>query len=97
MPQTEDIEYSVDPFAIADEETKTDDPEQTVNDVAIKEIDEYLKKAIREHNTFDAINLPANATPAEKIAAFDMMAIHKGLIMHLRQIRTIISGIGKEN
>lgn len=98
MPQTEDIDYSVDSFAIEDSIVdKPDDSVQVANGSAIKEIDDYLEKAIVEHNTFDVLNLPTNPTEKEKLAAFNMMAIHKGLVMHLRRIKSIIKEIAEEN
>lgn len=89
----------VDDFAIEDEtdDAGVADEEQTVETKVIQEIRAYLKTAIAEHNTFDVIELANNATPEQKIAAFDMMAIHKGLIMHLRNVQTIINNKVREN
>jgi hypothetical protein len=101
---TEDEDYlisgEVDDFAIEDEnadEAGVGDEDQTAETKVIQEIRTYLKTAIAEHNTFDVIELQNNATPEQKIAAFDMMAIHKGLIMHLRNVQTIINNKVKEN
>lgn len=90
----------VDDFAVEDD-TNPDagvaDEDQTAETKVIQEIRAYLKTAIAEHNTFDVIELANNATPEQKIAAFDMMAIHKGLIMHLRNVQTIINNKVREN
>lgn len=100
---TEDEDYlisgEVDDFAIEDEneDAGVADEEQTAETKVIQEIRTYLKTAIAEHNTFDVIELQNNATPEQKIAAFDMMAIHKGLIMHLRNVQTIINNKVREN
>lgn len=94
---TEDVPYEVDDFATSDDEPDTDTPDQTVETVLIKDLRKYLKEAIVEHSSFDAIHVPANATPEQKIAAFDDMAIHKGLVMHLRNVQQIINNKVKEN
>lgn len=97
------ISDEVDDFAYEDENADdaglglVGDEELSAETKVIQEIREYLKTAIKEHNTFDVIELQNNATPEQKIAAFDMMAIHKGLIMHLRNVQTIINNKVKEN
>lgn len=100
---TEDEDYlisgEVDDFAIEDDEGLSGiaGEDQTAETKVIQEIRTYLKTAIAEHNTFDVIELQNNATPEQKIAAFDMMAIHKGLIMHLRNVQAIINSKVREN
>lgn len=96
---TEDISGDIDPFAMADDQ---DDPantdeEQTVETVLIQEIRKYLKEEIAKSNTLDVMDLPKNATNAEKIAAFNEAAIHKGLVFHLRNVQNIINNKVKEN
>lgn len=93
------VSGAVDDFAIEDEtdDIGIADEEQSVETKVIQEIRTYLKTAIIEHNTFDVIELANNATTEQKVAAFDMMAIHKGLIMHLRNVQTIINNKVREN
>lgn len=94
------ISGEVDDFAIEDDisdDAGILDDEQSVETKVIQEIREYLKTAKAEHNTFDVLDLPNNATTEQKIAAFDMMAIHKGVTMHLRNIETIINNKVREN
>lgn len=88
---TEDIPYEVDSFAMEDlPEVPVESEDRTVTDEAIQSILQYLDDAIAEHNSFDSIILPGNAKPEDKIAAYDEMAIHKGLSMHLRNVKNII-------
>lgn len=95
---TEDITGDIDPFAIDEsEDVVTDDEDTTVETILIKEIRDYCRKAIADHNTFDVLHLPQNATPEEKCAVFDEMFNHKGLVHHLRQIQEIINNKVKEN
>lgn len=107
--QIEDEDYlvsnAVDDFAIADEaaldsveeDIDDDELEQNVNAQAINEIRQYLKDNIAVHNSFDVLQLPQNAKPEEKIAVFDEMFNHKGIVYHLRQIEQIINTKVKEN
>lgn len=99
--QSEDTQYipsTVDDFAIADEDSvNTLDDEMTPEKLALKEIRDYCKKAIKDHNSFDVLNLPQNATPEQKCAVFDEMFNHKGLVHHLRQVQQIIENNVKEN
>ena len=101
---TEDEDYlisgEVDDFAFEDETADSAgiaDEEQSAETKVIQEIRAYLKTAITEHNTLDVLELPNNATPEQKAASFDMIAIHKGVIMHLRNIQTIINNKIREN
>lgn len=94
MAETEDVPYEVSDFATPDKEEEQD-PDQP-NKSVLLEVAEYCEKQIAEHNTFDVINLPANAKPEEKVAAFDDMAIHKGVAMHLRNIKSMIDDKLKE-
>lgn len=96
MAQTEDIPYEVDEFALEDTTLESDPEDQTAETTLIRKIRSYLKTEIQKSTTFDVINLPANATPEQKIAAFDEMAIHKGVAMHLRNVQQIINDMVKE-
>lgn len=102
-PQSDEeylISGEVDDFAIEDDisdDAGIQGDEQTVETKLIQEIRAYLKTAKAEHNTFDVLDLPNNATQEQKVAAFDMMAIHKGVTMHLRNIETIINNKVREN
>ena len=51
---------------------------------------------INESESTVVLNLPANATPEQKIAVFDEIAIHKGVAMHLRNVEEIINNMVKE-
>lgn len=92
------IPSTIDPFALEDDDNSDlVDEEQTTETVLIKKIRNYIDKAIAQHNSFDALHLPQNATPKDKIAVFDEMFNHKGIVFHLRQIDEIIKGeIGEE-
>lgn len=93
---TEDIDYTVSDFATPDPEpTKSSDPDQPNKSVLI-ELSKELKKDIAENNSFTVIHLPVNATPEQKIAAFDEMAIHKGLALHLQKYKLMIDNKIKE-
>lgn len=92
---TEDIPYEVDDFATPDEEPRGADPDQPHKSVLV-EISKELARDIASNNSFDVINLPANATPEQKIAAFDDMAIHKGLTLHLKKYKVMIDNKIKE-
>lgn len=86
---TEDIPYTVSDVA-------TPEPEQPVdvdqpNKSVLVEVVKELEKDIAAHNTFEVIHLPANATPEQKVAAFDEMAIHKGLALHLSKYQRMIN------
>lgn len=91
----EDIDYTVSDFATPEKESRVPDPDQEKKSVLI-EILEELEKDIATNTSFDSITLPANATPAQKIAAFDDMAIHKGLALHLKKYQLMISNKLKE-
>lgn len=95
---TEDIDYTgeVDDFAVADPETpKGADPDQP-NKSVLKEVSEELARDIATNNSFDVIHVPANAKPEDKIAAFDDIAIHKGLALHLEKYKVMIDNKLKE-
>lgn len=106
MPPTEDNEYlvssTVDEFAVADEEALDDDEvdeletDQVINASIIKEIQEYCATEVAKGNSFDVLNIPQNATDEQRLAVFNEMAIHKGVVMHLRNIQTIITNKIKE-
>ncbi len=90
MGQNEDIPYTVDDFAIAEPERKQDDnqPNQSV----LKDIQKYLKEAIAEHNTFDTIDLTEQA----KMNPTQQIAVHKQVVAHLRNIKSVIDNKIKE-
>lgn len=101
---TEDDDYlisgEVDDFAIEDDTTDdagVDEEEQTAETKVIQEIRKYLKENIAAHNSFDVLNIPQNAKPEDKIAVFDEMFNHKGVVHHLRQIEQIINSKVREN
>lgn len=103
IPQEDDdllISGEVDPFAIEDD-TSDDagvaEEEMTVETKVIQEIRKYLKDNIATHNSFDVLNIPQNAKPEDKIAVFDEMFNHKGVVHHLRQIENIINSKVREN
>jgi len=93
--QNEDIPYEVSEHATPDPEDKTDDVDQP-NRSVLEELSEVIAKDIADHNSFDVVNLPANATPEQKIAVFDEIAIHKGLAMNLRKYKSIVDEKVKE-
>lgn len=92
---TEDIPYEVDDFATPDPDDKRPDPDERRKSV-LKEVSEELERDIAENNSFDVIQLPANATPEQKIGAFDDMAIHKGVALYLKKYQTMIDNKLKE-
>jgi len=94
MSQTEDVPYTAPDFATPEKETEND--EDQPNKSVLLDVAEYCAKAIAEHNTFDVIDMAPGSTPEQKIAAFDDMAIHKGVVMHLRNIKNIIEDKIKE-
>lgn len=96
---TEDISGDIDPFAIPEDEaaTSTEDKKLSPRNALVKELRAYIKKATADHNSFDVLNIPQNATPEDKCAVFDEMFNHKGIVHHLRQIEGIINDKVKEN
>lgn len=93
---TEDVPYGVDEFATPDKEpTKAADIDQPRISV-LKKLSKELEVDIAANNSFDVINLPMNAKPEDKIAAFDEMAIHKGLALHLQKYKIMIDSKLKE-
>lgn len=96
---TEDITGDIDPFAIEDEPTSNFDAEDklTNDDGKIEKIQAYVEKAIEQHNSFDVLQLPQNATVDDKVAVFNEMFNHKGIVFHLRQIQEIINNEGEED
>lgn len=97
MAETEDIPYTAPDFATPDEEQESEEVVLSKDSALVKAVRKYLQDAIKNHSSFDVINLPANATPEQKIAAFDDMAIHKGLVMHLRSLQQVLNNIIEEN
>ena len=96
MAQNEDIPYNVSDHAIEDAQIEDNDAELSAEVKLVKKIRAYLKKAIIESESTNVLNLPANATPEQKIAVFDEIAIHKGVAMHLRNVEEIINNMVKE-
>lgn len=94
---TEDIPYEIDDMAISVEEDKRPDPDNgRKRKSVLKQLSEELEHDIQTNNSFDVIQLPANAKPEDKIAAFDQMAIHKGLALHLQKYKVMIDNKLKE-
>lgn len=90
---TEDVPYEIDPFAIEDQDDTQDDSEGLSPESAlIKELRQYLKEAIGEHNTFDIIDL----TEQSKMTPTQQIAVHKLVVQHLRNIKEIINNKVKE-
>lgn len=85
----EDIDYNhvVD---TAVEKDKSEDPDQG-NKSVLKEVQKELARDIATFRSFDSVELPANAKPEEKIAAFDQIAINKGLALHLEKYKSMIN------
>lgn len=96
MAQNEDIPYNISDHAIEDTKVDTSDAELSAEAKLVKKIRAYLKNAIAESESSVVLNLPANATPEQKIAVFDEIAIHKGVAMHLRNVEEIINNMVKE-
>lgn len=94
MAENEDIPYNVSEFATPEDEKQPD--EDQPNKSVLLEVQKELERDIAINNTFDVISLPANATPKQKIAAFDQMAIHKGLALYLDKYKTMIDNKVKE-
>lgn len=95
MSQTEDIPYEVSDFATPEPEKKVDDVDQPNKSVLIEVLKE-IESDIIAQNTFSSISLPQNATPEQKIAVFDEIAIHKGLAVHLEKYKLMIENKVKE-
>lgn len=93
---TEDIPYTAPDFATPDEEQPKGADVDQPNKSVLVEVSKEMAKDISDNRSFDIINLPANATPEQKIAAFDDMAIHKGLAIHLKKYKIMIDNKIKE-
>lgn len=93
----EDVNYEVDSFAIEDLPDTSDELEGISPESAlVQELRAYLDKALAEHNSFDVLHIPQNATPEDKVAVFDEMFNHKGMVHHIRQLQQIINNRVKE-
>jgi hypothetical protein len=90
MSETEDVPYNVSEFATPEPEKRTD--EDQINKSVLLEIQKYLEEAIAEHNTVDVIDLTEQAkmTPTQQIA------VHKVIVSHLRDVKTIVDNKIKE-
>lgn len=92
---TEDIPYEVSDFATPEPEKKAEDVDRP-NKSVLEEVSKELENDIKTQKSFDSVNLPANATPEQKIAIFDEIAIHKGLAVHLEKYKAMIDNKIKE-
>lgn len=96
MAETEDIPYNVDEFATPEkEQPKGADVDQPIKSI-LKEVSEEIANDIATQNSFSSIELPVNAKPEDKIAAYDQIAIHKGLALHLNKYKVMIDNKLKE-
>lgn len=96
MAQTEDVDYStVDEFATPDDDNKSVDPDQPNKSILIQ-LSKDIARDIKAHSGFDILNLPINATPEQKIAVFNEIAIHKGVAMNLKKYQSMINNKIKE-
>lgn len=86
-----DPDYLVSDHAVADEPQKGTDPDAP-NKSILLELQKYCRDAIKEHNTFDIIDLTEQAkmTPTQQIA------VHKCVVQHLRNIKSEIDNKVKE-
>lgn len=92
---TEDIDYQAPDFATPDKEAKTPDEDQAYKGV-IKEVLEEVKHDIKQEGSFTSLNTPANATVEEKVAAYDEIAIHKGVALYLNKYKVMLEDKLKE-
>lgn len=93
---TEDIDYTVDEFATPDPEPKKGADVDQPNKSVLKEVSRELAIDIATQKSFESIELPVNAKPEDKIAAYDQIAIHKGLALHLQKYKLMIDNKLKE-
>lgn len=91
---TEDIPYGVSDYAMTKEEVAPD--VDRPNKSVLLKVQKYLEQQIERSLSIDALSLPHNATDEEKVAAFNEIAIHKGVAMHLRNIKSTIDNKVKE-
>jgi len=90
MAETEDIPYNVSEFATPEDERQSDDDQP--NKSVLLEVQKYLSEAIEEHNTIDTIDL----TEAAKMTPTQQIAVHKLVVSHLRDVKTIVDNKIKE-
>lgn len=96
MALTEDIPYEVsDDYVVDHSEEKTDDIDR-VNKSVLHDVLKEIEADIKIQNSFASLNLPQNATPEQKIAVFDEIAIHKGVAAHLEKYFLMIDNKIKE-
>lgn len=95
MAENEDIDYRVNDFAVAEPERAVTTDDDSANNTLIR-LRKDIEADIREHNSFDVLNLPANATDEQKIAVFNEIAIHKGLALKLQAYKETITNAIKE-
>lgn len=86
--QTEDIPYNISDFATPEDEKRAD--EDQPNKSVLLEVSKEIANDIKKFSSLEGVGLPANATPEDKIAAFDQMAINKGLALHLEKYKLMI-------
>lgn len=90
MAETEDIPYNVSEFATSEDEKQADDDQP--NKSVLLEVQKYLEEAIAEHNTVDCIDLTEQA----KMNPTQQIAVHKVVVSHLRDVKTIVDNKIKE-
>lgn len=95
MAQTEDIPYNVSEHATPDDERQSFDVDRPNKSILVQ-LSKEIGRDIEIQKSFDSIHLPQNATPEQKIAVFDEMAIHKGLAVHLEKYKLMIDNKIKE-
>jgi len=94
MAANEDVPYIVGDHAILEDKPPVDVDQP--NKPILTELLEEIEADIAYNQSFEAIDIPANATPEQKIAAFDDMAIHKGLAIYLGKYKVMIENKIKE-
>lgn len=90
MGQTEDVPYNVGEFATPEDDKQPD--EDQLNKGVLLEVQKYLAEAIDEHNTVDTIDL----TESAKMNPTQQIAVHKLVVKHLRDVKTIVDNKLKE-
>ncbi len=90
MAGTEDVPYNVSDFATPEPEQQPDGDQ--VNKSVLVEVQKYLEKHIKRHNTFDVI-----APEAEGVMTTQQQVeMHKQVVSHLRDVKRLIDDKIKE-
>lgn len=89
--ETEDIPYEVSDHATSTEDSKKPDPDQN-NKSVLLDVQQYLEEAIAEHDSLQLIDL----TEAAKMTPTQQIAVHKFVLNHVRNIKTVIDNKVKE-